>query len=107
MRLPFDSKTIDICHKIDQSTIEILSLFLRTTVQSAERELEEEMGIRSTELTKLGSFLYQDERTRNWAHVYACTYEGYVLLFLIVCGVHVSLLPCQKKSPLTLFLFFP
>jgi 8-oxo-dGTP pyrophosphatase MutT (NUDIX family) len=51
-----------------------------TYEQGAQRELEEEMGIRRTPLTHLFDFYYEDENTRVWGRVYSCVYDGEVVL---------------------------
>ncbi len=48
--------------------------------QSALRELDEEMGIRDTELQFHGWFLYQDQQANVWGAVYSCQYEGLLQL---------------------------
>lgn len=51
-----------------------------TYEEGAQRELEEEMGIRGVPLTQLFDFLYQDEHTRVWGRAYACVYDGELTL---------------------------
>jgi 8-oxo-dGTP pyrophosphatase MutT (NUDIX family) len=51
-----------------------------TYEQGAERELEEEMGIRSTPLNRLFDFYFEDEHTRLWGCAFACMYDGIVVL---------------------------
>ena len=48
--------------------------------QGAERELEEEMGIRGVPLTWLFDFYFADENTRVWGGVFSCVYDGEVVL---------------------------
>lgn len=42
----------------------------------AERELEEEMGIRQVPLTRVFDFYFSDPRSRVWGRVFTCTYDG-------------------------------
>jgi 8-oxo-dGTP pyrophosphatase MutT (NUDIX family) len=51
-----------------------------TYEQGAERELEEEMGIRGVPLTRLFNFSFEDEHTRLWGCAFSCTYDGMVVL---------------------------
>jgi 8-oxo-dGTP pyrophosphatase MutT (NUDIX family) len=51
-----------------------------TYEQGAERELEEEMGIRGVPLTRLFDFSFEDEHTRLWGCAFSCTYDGMVVL---------------------------
>jgi 8-oxo-dGTP pyrophosphatase MutT (NUDIX family) len=51
-----------------------------TYEQGAERELEEEMGIRGVPLTRLFDFYFEHERTRLWGCAFSCIYEGEVVL---------------------------
>ena len=51
-----------------------------TYEQGAERELEEEMGIRGVPLTRLFDFSFEDEHTRLWGCAFSCTYGGTVVL---------------------------
>jgi 8-oxo-dGTP pyrophosphatase MutT (NUDIX family) len=46
----------------------------------AERELEEEMGIRGVPLTRLFNFYFEDEHTRLWGCAFSCIYDGEVIL---------------------------
>ncbi len=48
--------------------------------ESAQRELYEEMGIRDVPLTPLFTFYFADERTRVWGKVFACVYDGELVL---------------------------
>jgi len=48
--------------------------------ESAERELEEELGIRGVALTQLFDFYYQEAGNRVWGRVYTCVYDGNVVL---------------------------
>jgi isopentenyldiphosphate isomerase len=48
--------------------------------QGAERELEEEMGIRNVPLTRLFDFYFADEHTRVWGGTFSCVYDGAVVL---------------------------
>jgi 8-oxo-dGTP pyrophosphatase MutT (NUDIX family) len=48
--------------------------------ESAGRELEEELGIRSAELTAHFTFLYEDGTNKVWGRVYSCTYGGPLIL---------------------------
>lgn len=47
--------------------------------ESAERELEEELGIRSA-LTQLFDFSHEEGSNRVWGRAYACTHDGPVTL---------------------------
>lgn len=51
-----------------------------TYEECAERELEEEMGIRGIPLTKLFDFYHKDGRNRVWGRVYRCIYDGEIVL---------------------------
>jgi 8-oxo-dGTP pyrophosphatase MutT (NUDIX family) len=51
-----------------------------TYEQGAERELEEEMGIRSIPLNRLFDFYFADEHTRLWGCAFSCVYDGAVVL---------------------------
>jgi 8-oxo-dGTP pyrophosphatase MutT (NUDIX family) len=48
--------------------------------QGAERELEEEMGIRGVPLTPLFDFYFEHEHTRLWGRAFSCRYDGEVVL---------------------------
>jgi len=48
--------------------------------ESARRELEEELGIRNTQLTAHFTFLYEDGTNKVWGRVYSCTYDGKITL---------------------------
>ena len=48
--------------------------------QGAERELEEEMGIRDVPLTRLFDFYFENERTRLWGCAFSCVYNGPIVL---------------------------
>jgi 8-oxo-dGTP pyrophosphatase MutT (NUDIX family) len=48
--------------------------------QGAERELEEEMGIRGMPLTRLFDFYFEDAHTRLWGCAFSCVYEGTIVL---------------------------
>jgi 8-oxo-dGTP pyrophosphatase MutT (NUDIX family) len=48
--------------------------------QGAERELEEEMGIRGVPLTRLFDFYFKDEHTRLWGCAFSCIYDGEIVL---------------------------
>ena len=51
-----------------------------TYEECAERELEEEMGIRGIPLTKLFDFYHEDGENRVWGRVYQCIYDGEIVL---------------------------
>ncbi len=51
-----------------------------TYEQGAERELEEEMGIRGVPLTRLFDFYFENEHTRLWGCAFSCIYDGEVVL---------------------------
>lgn len=44
--------------------------------EGAMRELEEEMGIRHTPLTRLFDFYFSDPRSRVWGAVFSCIHDG-------------------------------
>jgi 8-oxo-dGTP pyrophosphatase MutT (NUDIX family) len=44
--------------------------------ESAERELEEELGIAETPLERLFDFYFEDPENRVWGRVYRCRYDG-------------------------------
>ena len=48
--------------------------------ESAQRELYEELGIRDVPLTPLFTFYFTDKRTRVWGGVFACVYDGEMVL---------------------------
>jgi isopentenyldiphosphate isomerase len=48
--------------------------------QSAERELEEELGIKNTPLTSHFEFKHEDENNIVWGRVYTCVYDGELIL---------------------------
>ncbi len=48
--------------------------------QGAERELEEEMGIRGIPLHRLFDFYFEDDHTRLWGCAFSCVYDGMVVL---------------------------
>ena len=48
--------------------------------EGARRELAEELGIHDVPLTSLFTFYYADERTRVWGVVFACVYDGVMVL---------------------------
>jgi 8-oxo-dGTP pyrophosphatase MutT (NUDIX family) len=51
-----------------------------TYEQGAERELEEEMGVRTVPLTRLFDFYFADDHTRLWGCAFTCVYDGAVSL---------------------------
>lgn len=51
-----------------------------TYEQGAERELEEEMGIRGVPLTRLFDFYFENEHTCLWGGAFSCIYDGEVVL---------------------------
>ena len=51
-----------------------------TYEQGAERELEEEMGIRGIPLHRLFDFYFEDDHTRLWGCAFSCVYDGMVVL---------------------------
>jgi isopentenyldiphosphate isomerase len=48
--------------------------------EGARRELAEELGIHDVPLTSLFTFYFADERTRVWGGVFACVYDGAMVL---------------------------
>ena len=44
--------------------------------QSAERELSEELGVRSVPLTFLFDQYYEDQDNRVWGRIFSCVHEG-------------------------------
>ena len=48
--------------------------------ESALRELEEEMGIRNSPLTRLFDFYFAGEWTQVWGGAFSCVYDGPLLL---------------------------
>ena len=44
--------------------------------QSAEREIEEEMGVKHVELKTCFDFYHADETSKVWGRLFACTYDG-------------------------------
>lgn len=74
--------------------------------QSAERELEEELGIRCTALEFLFEHFYEDRDNSVWGHVFACTHEGPFELQEeeVAYGMFISipeLFELAKKEPFT------
>src|ERR671924_253546 len=51
-----------------------------TYEQGAERELEEEMGIRGVPLNRLFAFHFENERTCLWGCAFSCVYDGEMVL---------------------------
>jgi isopentenyldiphosphate isomerase len=51
-----------------------------TYEQGAERELEEEMGIRGMPLNRLFDFYFEGDHTRLWGCAFSCVYDGIVVL---------------------------
>ena len=47
--------------------------------ESAQRELEEEMGIRDVPLTRLFDFHFEDEHARVWGRTFSCEYNGKII----------------------------
>lgn len=47
---------------------------------NAEREAEEEMGVKGVPLKPLGTFYYGDDRSRVWGGLFECTYDGPLVL---------------------------
>ena len=48
--------------------------------ECAEREIEEEMGIRGVPLKNCFDFYHTDGRNRVWGRVYECIYDGKIVL---------------------------
>src|SRR5215510_3946872 len=48
-------------------------------VESAVRELEEEMGIREVPLVNLFDFYFEDEHARVWGRAFSCEYDGKIV----------------------------
>ena len=44
--------------------------------ESAEREIEEEMGVRNVQLQKCFDFYHADDISRVWGRLFSCTYDG-------------------------------
>lgn len=44
--------------------------------EGAIRELEEELGVRHTPLTRLFDFYFSEPRSRVWGAAFTCTYDG-------------------------------
>ena len=44
--------------------------------QSAEREIEEEMGVKQVKLKTCFDFYHADETSKVWGRLFACTYDG-------------------------------
>lgn len=44
--------------------------------QNAEREIEEEMGVRQVKLNPCFDFYHEDEISRLWGRLFTCTYDG-------------------------------
>lgn len=47
---------------------------------NAEREAEEEMGVKDTPLRYLTTFYYEDDRSRVWGGLFECTFDGPLVL---------------------------
>ena len=47
---------------------------------SAEREAEEEMGVKDTPLRYLTTFYYGDDHSRVWGGLFDCTFDGPLVL---------------------------
>jgi 8-oxo-dGTP pyrophosphatase MutT (NUDIX family) len=52
----------------------------RVQVHGPRRELSEEMGIRDVPLTPLFTFAFTDAHLYVWGRVFACVYDGEVVL---------------------------
>ncbi|WP_426417660.1 NUDIX hydrolase YfcD [Aestuariirhabdus sp. LZHN29] len=48
--------------------------------EAAQRELQEELGIRGVELSSRFNFFFQDDANRVWGRVYRCIWEGELVL---------------------------
>ena len=44
--------------------------------ENAEREIEEEMGVRNVQLQKCFDFYHADDISRVWGRLFSCTYDG-------------------------------
>ncbi len=44
--------------------------------ESAEREIDEEMGVKDVQLRKCFDFYHADDITRLWGRLFTCTYDG-------------------------------
>lgn len=44
--------------------------------ESAEREIEEEMGVRNVQLQKCFDFYHADDISKVWGRLFSCTYDG-------------------------------
>lgn len=53
-----------------------VSLAGETYEEGAQRELAEEMGIRSVDLEFRFDFYFEDERSRVWGRTFTCTWDG-------------------------------
>lgn len=51
-----------------------------TYEQSAERELAEELGVRSVPLTPLFDFYFEENQCRVWGRAFSCVYDGELTL---------------------------
>ena len=68
--------------------------------ECAERELEEEMGIRGVPLSRLFDFYHTDGRNRVWGMVYTCIYDGEIVLQKeeVESGEFCSIVDIFKRS---------
>ncbi len=44
--------------------------------ESAEREIEEEMGVKNVQLQNCFDFYHADDISRVWGRLFSCTYDG-------------------------------
>ena len=51
-----------------------------TYLESAQRELEEELGIKNIPLIFLFEFFFKDVKMRVWGSAYSCVYDGEIIL---------------------------
>jgi len=78
-------------------------------LQSAYRELDEEMGIKTVELTDHGWFKYDDENNHVWGALYSCVYEGELSLqkeeveYVLKMNLSEILLRADEFTPDSLF----
>ena len=74
------TKTKDVYPGYDDVAAGGVVLAGETYEASAERELEEELGIRDVPLTRLFDFYCSEAENRVWGRAFACIYDGNMVL---------------------------
>ncbi len=74
--------------------------------ESARRELEEELGIKDTEISAHFTFFHEEDKNQVWGRVYSCIYDGELTLQAeeVESGFFADpeeVLALSKKDPFT------